>query len=95
MDQLEFNFGDGFEPIEEIPWMGEEFILKDQAVIAIDKTFQGWHHLISELIRWEIPFAVIPGFDRSVIEVYYDAAYDKEFNDILQESYGYREKAYG
>ena len=75
--------------------MGQDFILAEQSSTIIDKTFQGWHHLISELIRWETPFAVIPGFERNYIEVYYDTAYDTWFNDILQQSYGHREKAYG
>ena len=95
MEKLELYFGEDFEAVIEITWIGEESILKDQAVIAIDKTFQGWRHLITVLICWVIPFAVIPSFVRNHVEVYYDAAYDKEFNDVLQESYGNWEKAYG
>ena len=87
MEQLELNFGEGFEPASSETWGNEDFTLANQPYVDIDTVFDGWAQLMTAMVREEMPYAVIPDVGENRIRLYYSKEHEGDFNAILREAY--------
>lgn len=83
MHQLELEFDDLDDEIEDIPFMGDNIRLQDLSCTTLDKCDGGWEHYLHELFRYEIIFAIVPAYERDQVELWFDSDRTVEVDHIL------------